>query len=192
MAVQTTGSSRRNLVTGESSDKAAAELPHGTKKIVSHWKGNLTISLINDRTSYARGSIPPQFAEHIKYDSNGNYYPILWVNEFWLLKENLLALNDTVKELTLDMAFEPLSLFKFAMYSQFSQAMAQQNSMLGLGTSSEEDDTGADEFKYMLIDNSPWFLALTFAISMLHMVFDMLAFKNGTWRVFFVIKSDWY
>lgn len=45
-----------------------------------------------------------------------------------------------------------------------------------------EGDT--DEFKRVLLEGNPYFLGLTFAVSMLHSVFDMLAFKNdiGFWK----------
>ena len=41
-----------------------------------------------------------------------------------------------------------------------------------------------DEFKRVLLEGNPLFLALTFVVSMLHSVFDMLAFKNdiGFWK----------
>ena len=36
----------------------------------------------------------------------------------------------------------------------------------------------------MLLEGNPYFLALTFAVSLLHSVFDVLAFKNdiGFWK----------
>ncbi len=42
----------------------------------------------------------------------------------------------------------------------------------------------SDEFKRILLEGNPYFLALTFAVSLLHTVFDMLAFKNdiGFWK----------
>jgi hypothetical protein len=41
-----------------------------------------------------------------------------------------------------------------------------------------------DELKTVLLEGNPYFLGLTFAVSLLHSVFDMLAFKNdiGFWR----------
>lgn len=41
-----------------------------------------------------------------------------------------------------------------------------------------------DEFKRVLLEGNPLFLALTFIVSLLHSVFDMLAFKNdiGFWK----------
>jgi hypothetical protein len=40
-----------------------------------------------------------QIREHMVIDPySGNYYPTVWFNDFWLLKEHLLPLNDTVPE----------------------------------------------------------------------------------------------
>lgn len=45
-------------------------------------------------------------------------------------------------------------------------------------------DGESDELKRVLLEGNPIFLAITFAVSMLHSVFDVLAFKNdiGFWR----------
>ena len=42
----------------------------------------------------------------------------------------------------------------------------------------------SDEFKRVLLEGNPFFLALTFCVSLLHSVFDFFAFKNdiGFWR----------
>jgi len=57
----------------------------------------------------------------------------------------------------------------------FDEAIKQQ----GGGTGAE-----LDEVKRMLLDTNPWFLALTGLVSILHMVFEMLAFKSDVshWR----------
>ena len=45
-------------------------------------------------------------------------------------------------------------------------------------------DGESDEFKRVLIEGNPYFLGLTMFVSLLHSVFDMLAFKNdiGFWK----------
>lgn len=42
----------------------------------------------------------------------------------------------------------------------------------------------SDEFKRVLIEGNPYFLALTCCVSLLHSVFDFFAFKNdiGFWK----------
>ncbi len=49
------------------------------------------------------------------------------------------------------------------------------------GSLSEND---MDDMKALLTETNPWLLALTFAVSMVHTVFDVLAFKNDVqfWR----------
>ncbi len=55
---------------------------------------------------------------------------------------------------------------------------ALQTSMGAMG------DGEQDEFKRILLEGNPIFLGLTMIVSMLHSVFDMLAFKNdiGFWK----------
>ena len=45
-------------------------------------------------------------------------------------------------------------------------------------------DGEKDEFKRVLLEGNPFFLGLTMVVSLLHTVFDALAFKNdiGFWR----------
>jgi len=119
----------------------------------------------------------------MSYDPNGAYYPILHCNDFWLLKEQLSPLNDTVTELQLDLTYEPLSILKFSMYTQFEQSFSLQRDVFGA------DENESEDVKHMLLDNHPYMLALTFAVSLLHMIFDYLAFKNGTKFHFCLILS---
>lgn len=48
------------------------------------------------------------------------------------------------------------------------------------------EDSEIDEFKRLIIETNPYLLGLTFAVTLLHTVFDILAFKNGT--LFLVVK----
>ena len=45
-------------------------------------------------------------------------------------------------------------------------------------------DGESDELKRVLLEGNPYFLGITFFVSILHSVFDMLAFKNdiGFWK----------
>jgi hypothetical protein len=46
----------------------------------------------------------------------------------------------------------------------------------------DEDDEDQDSLKEALLETSPYLLALTILISLLHSVFELLAFKNGMYR----------
>ncbi len=47
-----------------------------------------------------------------------------------------------------------------------------------------QGDGESDELKRVLLEGNPYFLGITFFVSILHSVFDMLAFKNdiGFWK----------
>lgn len=61
-----------------------------------------------------RQSIPRQFADHMDWVSNdigdGNmYYPILYVNEFWITYESLKEVTGSMKEAKIEVNYEPVS-----------------------------------------------------------------------------------
>jgi hypothetical protein len=45
----------------------------------------------------------------------------------------------------------------------------------------DEEDEDQDSLKEALLETSPYLLALTILVSILHSVFELLAFKNGTY-----------
>jgi hypothetical protein len=69
-------------------------------------------------------------------------------------------------------------LMKWQIKKSMEQQWASQRAM-GL-----QSDGESDVIREMLSDTEPWLLALTCLVSMLHMVFEGLAFKNNVkfWR----------
>ncbi|KAG9317779.1 transmembrane protein [Chiua virens] len=155
--------------------------------IVSHWYRNLTLALISDETVLALDKIPPVMAEHVHLvpgardatGTKGFYKPIVFPNDFWLLRSHLTEINTTTPNMPLQISFQPMSYFKFQLFASmthgFDEAIKQQSG----GTGAE-----LDEVKRMLLETNPWFLALTALVSVLHTVFEMLAFKSDVshWR----------
>lgn len=107
----------------------------------------------------------------INYDES-YFYPTLFFDEFWLFKEHLMAINNTVDYLPLSISYNTMGLIKWQFMLQMEQSFKMQENM---GTSTEND---ADEFKRMLVETNPYLLGLTFAVTLLHSLFDFLAFKN--------------
>lgn len=54
--------------------------------------------------------------------TTGNYYPTIFFNEFWLLRDKLIAINDTVKELPLHLEVAPISMTKWQLFLQIDQS----------------------------------------------------------------------
>lgn len=149
--------------------------------IVSYYHPNLTINVVDDHTAWAQGSIPEPLNTHILFDNaTGGYFPILYLNDYWNLAKDYMPLNDTTPFISVNLVYTPLSMFKFNMYAAMSRDNPWSNMMSGPDPSDEEQDT----VKTTLQDTNPYLLGLTIAVSILHTIFEFLAFKNDVqfWR----------
>jgi hypothetical protein len=89
-----------------------------------------------------------------------------------------VPVNASLTELPLHLHLQAVAPWKVAIYMQMEQSFSMQAQW---GMSSGEE---SDEVKRIFLEGNPVFLALTMAVSMLHSVFDVLAFKNdiGFWK----------
>lgn len=143
-------------------------------KIVSHWHPNLTINLITDQTAWTYGAVPQPLNEYIKFTEKGKIYkPVLFVNDFWNMARDYKPLNET---LSLQLTFQPLSLFKWQLYA--AQSMRQNYFNVWGSDETEPNDEEQDTLKETLLDTNPYLLAITLVVSVVHSVFELLAFKN--------------
>jgi hypothetical protein len=164
---------KKNLVKKEESEVAVIEGPEEVlRPIISYWYNNLTINVIamDNQLSSAQ---PPHILEMIEVDdSKSLYLPIMYLNDFWLLQENLMPINSSVTSLNLNLHFSPLAFWKFTLYAQFEESLRVQVEVMG------QDPSENDAFKRMFIETNPILLGVTMGVSLLHSVFDFLAFKN--------------
>ena len=187
---------RKNLITGETADAQPAALPaadlngHGGSEDsvasspssvwVSHWKPTLHIRLVHDFSSYPSASaLPVELADGYSIDpATGRYTPIVYIDYWWQLSSHLLAVNSTLSSLPLLLTYSPISMLKYRMERSMDASWRLQQS---LGTHSEED---TESMKRIMLESNPYLLAVTMAVSLLHMLFDFLAFKNDIqfWR----------
>ncbi|XP_042413416.1 cleft lip and palate transmembrane protein 1 homolog isoform X1 [Zingiber officinale] len=154
-------------------DKQVDTIDESHVEWIPYWKPNVTIDLVDDFTRYSHNQIPPHIAGHINVEpTTGNYYPTIFFNEFWLLRDKLIPLNDTVIELPLNLEVGLISLTKWQFFLQIEQAFQVQRSY---GSMLEGE---SDEIKRVFLEGNPYLLALTMMVSVLHSLFDILAFKN--------------
>uniref|UniRef100_M8CIG0 Cleft lip and palate transmembrane protein 1-like protein n=1 Tax=Aegilops tauschii TaxID=37682 RepID=M8CIG0_AEGTA len=142
-------------------NKESEDKEEGPVEYISYWKPNVTINLVDDFT---------------------RYYPTVFFNEFWLLRDKLTALNETVKELTLNLEVSPISMTKWQLFLQIEQSFQVHRSY---GSMLEGE---ADELKVftdlglllqrVFLEGNPYLLGLTMIVSLFHSLFDFLAFKN--------------
>lgn len=71
-------------------------------------------------------------------------------------------------------------MIKFQMYSAQQQHLKSKwSNMLSGQTSDEQSEEEQDILKETLIETSPYLLGLTMFVSIIHCIFEFLAFKNG-------------
>lgn len=173
----------KNLLTGETDKDEDYQLKAKDKviEILSHWHPNLTINIVDDHTPWQKGAVPPPLNEHVEFDKvTGKYYPILHLNDYWNLHEDYMPVNDTLNYLNLTLTFSHIQLWKWQLY--LSQSMKNQwyGGMMGDDSTDEDQDT----IKRTLLETNPYLLVLTVIITLVHNVFEFLAFKNDIqfWR----------
>ena len=161
--------------------------------ILLYLKPKLTLQLVNLRglpLFAEKRAIPQPIQNHMAWynyttDSNDKgeekeesmesnlYYPIVYSSEFWMLKSSYIEVNDTLPYSNLEITFDDASFWKWQLMSQMEEQWTKQAKMQG-----DEDDKGNDMLRTMLLETNPILLLITAIVTILHTVFDVLAFKN--------------
>ncbi|KAJ3319662.1 hypothetical protein HDV06_006155 [Boothiomyces sp. JEL0866] len=157
---------------GDAEDTAKEETTDGPQPIVSYWWPNVTVNLVATHDPIAMRE-HPAILKHMRLSKSGfEYYPIFYQNDFWMLSDDLIQLNDTVKTLNMSITFGAQEFWRFKLYNQFEESFRVQNEVMGV------DQSETEQIKRMFIDTNPILLGVTMLVSLLHSVFDFLAFKN--------------
>ncbi|KAH9161313.1 hypothetical protein LEN26_001480 [Aphanomyces euteiches] len=149
--------------------------PALTSNIISYWKPHMAVRIVTCFKKYPIAEVPHLVfhnlrMEHVE-DQGWKYLPVMYVDEMGLTSEKLINLNRSVTELPLKLSYEPMSYARWQMMMTFENALRQQKE-LGFG------DDEIDNMRSMIADTNPYLLAVTMAVSMLHILFDWLAFKS--------------
>lgn len=113
----------------------------------------------------------------VKFDAvSGDYYPIIYFNDYWNLQKDYYPINESLASLPLRVSFCPLSLWRWQLYA--AQSTKSPWNFLG-DELYEQSDEEQDSVKVALLETNPYLLALTIIVSIVHSVFEFLAFKNG-------------
>ncbi|OVA01069.1 Cleft lip and palate transmembrane 1 [Macleaya cordata] len=167
------GSEESEQVSEETDESQIDAKDDGPTEWISYWKPNITINLVDDFSRYSQNAAPPNVAPYLNVEpTTGNYYPTIFFNEFWLLREKYIPLNETVTELPLNLEVGPISMTKWQLFLQIDQSFQLHRSY---GSMIEGE---ADELKRVFLEGNPYLLMITMLVSLLHSVFDFLAFKN--------------
>lgn len=159
------------------------------KQLVPYWHRNLTLAIPEQQASamLAVGSLPPPLTQHIHLVKNADdsllyaesvdnqkrnvvyNYPVIFPNTFWDLREDMYPVNSTTDKLPLHISLYTQSWFKFQILAAMGDSFEKQPGMAG---------NEIDMVKRTLMTTSPYFLVLTLVVTLLHSLFEFLAFSS--------------
>jgi hypothetical protein len=176
-------------------DGETEEEKNAPKVIASYYHPNFTISLIPDPGVLNYPMMHPGPRAFFQLEGSGArdasgqhswYYPTVFTNTFWQLRKHMVELNETVTTLPLNVKLNNLANWKFNLYASVEENIRGQQAAAAAGQKSATGGDGSEMemFKEILIDSNSYLLAITAVVSLFHMVFEMLAFKNDVshWR----------
>lgn len=182
--------SKAKKLLGGSNEKEEVPEDHlVTPKTGSYYHPNFTMSFIPDSGTQSYVGMHPAIRQHVELErtaardisgDNGWYYPILFVNRFWQLKDHMTELNKTVTRLPLHITLNNLNNWKFSIYTSIDEGLKQNQKQVADGGRMPAGGDGSEfeEFKRVIIDTNVYLLSTTFIVSILHMIFEALAFKS--------------
>jgi Cleft lip and palate transmembrane protein 1 (CLPTM1) len=184
----------RNLLA--SSNEAMVEVEEDKGPVFStFYHPNFTLSFIPDGVNHHYPSMHPSMRSFVQLEStgardlsgmNGWYYPILFVNTFWQLKKHMTELNSTVTTLPLHITLDNIASWKFSVFASIDEGMKINAAKSARGEDVGPGGDGAEfeMFKEILLDTNIYLLSITGIVSILHMIFEGLAFKSDVshWR----------
>jgi len=154
-------------------DAAAAGRPEG--EWISYWKPALHVQLVIDTEQHAPGMMPPLYENHLRSNrlfSGSRYRPLTYNNELTVMRNHWMALNASLKAVPLELSYRPLPLRRFQWMVNLQHSFKINEENFGITEKESEDMRG------MFVNTNPYLLYTTVAVSAVHLLFDMLAFKN--------------
>lgn len=158
-------------------------------QIVSYFHPNFTVSLIPDAGTQKYGQIHPAIRQNMQLEStgardssgqNGWYYPMVFLNTFWQLRSHMTELNSTVESMPLRITLNQMKNWKFNIIASVDEGSKQNTRQAAFGGSAPGggDGTEFEMIKEVLLNTNVWLLGTTGVVTILHMIFETLAFKN--------------
>ena len=147
---------------------------------IGYWKPHVSIHLVADWTEWPARTTPRTVLNFLKSARRElSYLPVAYTDQLGMTRDELVQVNGTMmsKSLPLKISVSAMSLARWQFNAHMEESIKLQRKM-----GFPEKDT--DDIRHMLVDTNPVLLAVTMIVSMLHLLFDVLAMKNEVqfWR----------
>jgi len=185
-----------NLLTGRNESEISDTVDEKTGPIIaSYYHPNFTLAFIPDTAALQYSTMHPATRQYVSLDQtgardktgqNGWYYPMVYLNTFWQLRSQMIELNETVTHLDMNVDLNNLANWKFHIMATMDEGMKETARKIARGESAPGGGDGSELelIKETILDTSFWLLGTTAIVSVLHMIFQILAFKSDVnhWR----------
>ena len=179
----------KNLLAGSDGQLEARADEIDVPKLGTYYHPNFTMSFIPDSGTQMYPAMHPAIRRHVELERTGArdasgqnswYYPILFVNTFWQLRDHMTELNSSVTSLPLHITLNNLNNWKFSLYASIDEGVKQNQRQIANGgpVPAAGDGSEFEEFKRVLVDTNFYLLCTTVGVTILHTIFEALAFKN--------------
>lgn len=141
---------------------------------------NVTINIIDEYSRFPPNKVPPTISPYLDVDiKTGLYPPIVFFNNFWLLKDKYHQINETSPDTTkISVRLAGISTMYWQIMLQMDQSFKMQESFGSMNAGE------SDEVKRIFMEGNPYLLAVTMIVSLFHTIFDFMAFRSdiGFWN----------
>ncbi|KAJ5127668.1 hypothetical protein N7448_008447 [Penicillium atrosanguineum] len=185
----------KNLLTASEEDLEEEEDNTPDVWTASHYHPNFTLSMIPDSGSQRFSQMHPAVRQYVQLErtgardisgKNGWYYPIAFLNTFWQLKSHMIVLNSTVETVPLRITLNNMANWKFSIITSVDEGSKTSSRQAAYGGSAPGGGDGNEweMVKEILLDTNIYLLGTTGIVTILHMIFETLAFKSDIshWR----------
>lgn len=147
---------------------------------ISYWKPEVAVKLVIDESIYPYKYFPDLMSKQLVSSSLNNklkskqwfYTPVIHVDEIGLTSDKYIPLNSSINSLPLKITLNEISVQRWLFMAHIEQSLLQQNSELGI----QEKDI--DDIRRLITDTSIELLGMTVLASILHLLFEFLAFQS--------------
>lgn len=137
--------------------------------VIAHWRPRLIAHILDPDLKFDSKNYPGEFRRMMNRKSM-TYNPVIYVDQLSHTRRHDTPLTAS-GAVNLTVSFSPITIGKLRIWMQFEEAIRNLKD-LGFG------DDDVDEIKSIFTDTNMYFLVLTFFVSVFHLLFDFLAFKN--------------
>eukprot|EP00794_Sanderia_malayensis_P019133 gene19133-21050_t len=143
------------------------------KTPVTHIRTKMVVNVLLDDVSFNRYGIPSELYNLLRnsFTRDGFYLPIIHFDTLSMTDRYLKPINTSTRTMELRIEYKPVSIGRLRLWLTIEQSI---NHMKDFGFT----DKDVNELRNIFTDTNLYFLGLTFIVSIFHILFDFLAFKN--------------